>query len=284
MVQEQAQVDLNDGVWFHFDGQTDLATQGEYGGIRHTYRAGIGEVLKNIQKAQIINFDLGIGDPITPGPQPKRTLSLFSDTEDISWSVYPIETICAEKLHALISHGDENSRSKDVHDLAIFLPKADPKTLKKAIKNCFEFRETEIPTSFYEGVRQLNTSRLEKGLSIRDIEERTGIPKSTVREALTKSGMSLRNPLNGSARQIDRLHTKRGGHTPYGYAYLDGQLLFDPKEQSIVRKILKLHQSGMSGNAIATELNHQKIPSRTGKTWRPCVVRRIIKANQTMKK
>lgn len=163
LVQEQAQADLNDGAWFRFDGQTDLATQGEYGGIRHTYRAGIGEVLKNIKKAQIINFDLGIGDPITPGPQPKKTPSLFSGIEDISWSVYPIETICAEKLHALISHGDENSRSKDVHDLAIFLPKADPKTLKKAIKNCFEFRETEIPTSFYEGVRQLNTSRLEKG-------------------------------------------------------------------------------------------------------------------------
>ena len=163
LVQEQAQVDLNDGVWFRFDGQTDLATQGEYGGIRHNYRAGIGEVLKSIKKAQIINFDLGIGDPITPGPQIKKTPSLFSGSEDISWSVYPVETICAEKLHALISHGDENSRSKDVHDLAIFLPKADPKTLKKAIKNCFEFRETEIPTSFYEGVRQLNTSRLERG-------------------------------------------------------------------------------------------------------------------------
>lgn len=163
LVQEQAQVDLNDGVWFRFDGQTDLAAQGEYGGIRHTYRAGIGEVLKSIKKAQIINFDLGIGDPITPGPQIKKTPSLFSGSEDISWSVYPVETICAEKLHALISHGDENSRSKDVHDLAIFLPKADPKTLKKAIKNCFEFRETEIPTSFYEGVRQLNTSRLERG-------------------------------------------------------------------------------------------------------------------------
>jgi predicted nucleotidyltransferase component of viral defense system len=163
LVKEQAQVDLNDGVWFRFDGQTDLATQGEYGGIRHTYRTGIGEVLKNIKKAQMINFDLGIGDPITPGPQPKKTPSLFSDSEDISWSVYPIETICAEKLHALISHGDDNSRSKDVHDLALFLPKTDPKTLKKAIKNCFEFRETEIPKSFVEEVRQLNTTRLEKG-------------------------------------------------------------------------------------------------------------------------
>jgi len=93
--------------------------------------------------------------------------------------------------------------------------------------------------------------------------------------------MMLRNPLNGNAAHIDRLHTKRGGHTPYGYAYLDGQLLVDPKEQTIVRKIMKLHHSGLSGNAIAKELNHQKIPSRTGKSWSPCVVRRIIKFNQS---
>jgi len=162
MVQDQAQIDLNDGVWFRFESQMDLATQGEYGGIRHSYRAGIGEVLKNIKKAQIINFDLGIGDPITPGPQTVEVDSLLGE-ETISWSVYPIETICAEKLHALISHGDDNSRSKDVHDLAVFLPKADPKTLKKAIKNCFEFRNTEMPTSFVEVIRQLNTSRLEMG-------------------------------------------------------------------------------------------------------------------------
>jgi hypothetical protein len=107
-------------------------------------------------------FDLGIGDPITPGPQ-KVEVKTFTGNETLSWSVYPVETICAEKLHALISHGDDNSRSKDVHDLAIFLPKADPKTLKKAIINCFEFRETELPKSFTEHVRQLNTSRLEKG-------------------------------------------------------------------------------------------------------------------------
>lgn len=105
-----------------------------------------------------------------------------------------------------------------------------------------------------------------------------------MRETLVKNGMELRNPLNGNAHHIDRLHTKRGGSTPYGYAYLDGQLLIDPKEQMIVRKILKLHQSGLSGNAIANELNNQKITSRSGKAWRPCVVRRIIKANKTKKK
>ncbi len=163
-VRKQAEHDLDDGVWFRFESQVDLATQGEYGGIRHVYRAGIGEVLKNIKKAQIINFDLGIGDPITPGPQTVEVNPLIGH-EPMSWSVYPIETICAEKLHALISHGDQNSRSKDVHDLAVFLPKTDPKTLKKAIKNCFEFRETEVPESFLKELKNLNTSRLQKGWS-----------------------------------------------------------------------------------------------------------------------
>lgn len=128
------------------------------------YQAGIGKVLKNIKKAQIINFDHGIGDPITPGPQTVEVSPLIGH-ELISWSVYPIETICAEKLHALISHGDQNSKSKDVHDLAVFLPKTDPKTLRKAIKNCFEFRETEVPQSFLKDVKNLNTSRLQKGWS-----------------------------------------------------------------------------------------------------------------------
>jgi len=29
-----AETDLNDGVWFRFEDQVDLGTQGEYGGVR----------------------------------------------------------------------------------------------------------------------------------------------------------------------------------------------------------------------------------------------------------
>jgi predicted nucleotidyltransferase component of viral defense system len=164
LVKEKAESNLSDGVWFRFERQVDLATQGEYGGIRHVYRAGIGEVLKNLKKAQVVNFDLGIGDPVTPAPKNVVTPTMFEKkNEEISWSVYPIETICAEKLHALISHGDSNSRSKDIHDLAIFLPNADSKTLKEAIKKSFAFRETDVPPSFLKVLQKLDTTRLERG-------------------------------------------------------------------------------------------------------------------------
>lgn len=162
-VREKAEFDLEDGVWFRFEDQVDLATQGEYGGIRQIYRAGIGEILKNVKKARVVHFDVGIGDPVTPGPQAKETPSLLLPNEDLSWFVYPIETIIAEKLHALISHGDINSRSKDVYDLAAFLPKADPKILGQALKRCFDHRSTELLQNLSVTLNGIDTKSLERG-------------------------------------------------------------------------------------------------------------------------
>ncbi len=158
-----AETDLDDGVWFRFENQLDLATQGEYGGIRQTYRAGIGEVLNNLNKAQVVHFDVGIGDPVTPGPMSVETSSLILPDSNLSWSVYPVETIIAEKMHALISHGDINSRSKDVYDLAFLLPKAEADILGQALKRCFEFRETAVPRSFAMVLKSMDTKSLERG-------------------------------------------------------------------------------------------------------------------------
>lgn len=157
------ETELDDGVWFQFEDQVDLATQGEYGGIRQIYRAGIGEVLKNLNKAQVVHFDVGIGDPVTPGPMSTETSSLIIPDSSLSWQVYPVETIVAEKMHALISHGDINSRSKDVYDLAFLLPKADADILAQALKRCFEFRETKLPTSFSTVLKSMDTKSLERG-------------------------------------------------------------------------------------------------------------------------
>lgn len=160
---ERAESDIENGVWFRFEDQVDLATQGEYGGVRQVYRAGVGEVLKNLKKARVVHFDVGIGDPVTPGPLAITTPSLVSPNEDLSWSVYPIETIIAEKLHALIAHGNINSRSKDVYDLAAFLPKANAEVLGEALKRCFDHRSTELPQNLSATLRAIDTKNLERG-------------------------------------------------------------------------------------------------------------------------
>ena len=66
-------------------------------------------------------------------------------------------------MHALISHGDLNSRSKDVYDLANLLPKANSEILEEALKRCFEFRETELPNSFSAVLKSMDTKSLERG-------------------------------------------------------------------------------------------------------------------------
>lgn len=155
-----AEADLNDGVWFRFEQQVDLKAQGEYGGIRQSYRVGFGEVLKKLSKAQLLNFDLGIGDPVTPIAS--KTTALISG-EELSWSIYPLETIAAEKLHALIELGEINSRSKDVHDLVQFLPKVDKELLRESLRKCFKYRETELPERLSDTLKALNTKVLERG-------------------------------------------------------------------------------------------------------------------------
>jgi predicted nucleotidyltransferase component of viral defense system len=160
---EKTESDLGDGVWFRFEDHVDLATQGEYGGIRQIYRAGIGEVLQNLKKARVVHFDVGIGDPVTPGPLAIETPSLLSPCEGLGWSVYPIETIIAEKLHALIAHGNLNSRAKDVYDLAAFLPRADAEVLGHALKRCFTHRSTELSQNLSATLRAIDTTSLERG-------------------------------------------------------------------------------------------------------------------------
>lgn len=52
-----AEKDIGDGAWFRMERQVDLETQGEYGGIRQIYRAGFGEIPKQIERTQTISFD-----------------------------------------------------------------------------------------------------------------------------------------------------------------------------------------------------------------------------------
>lgn len=159
---EAIESDIGDGTWFILDSQIDLKTQGEYGGIRQTFRTGIGEKPKSVLRAQIINFDIGIGDPVTPGPVKTKTELLLGEGE-LTWLVYPIETIVAEKLQTLVDRGGNSSRAKDIYDLQYYLPKANTKLLKDAIKKCFKFRGTPIPDDLPNFLSNMDLSLLKRG-------------------------------------------------------------------------------------------------------------------------
>lgn len=154
--------DMGDGAWFVWEGEDTLQTQGEYGGRRLTFRAGIGEMPSKIKNALIVNIDLGIGDPVTPGPFKTETTCTLGEGS-LSWQVYPIETMLAEKIHALVVLGDTNSRSKDVYDIDLFWPQANIDNLRLALKATFKFRGDSVPQSFADTIRSIDTTLLKKG-------------------------------------------------------------------------------------------------------------------------
>jgi hypothetical protein len=79
--------------------------------------------------------------------------------------------------------------------------------------------------------------------------------------------MLLRPNKKVSGLDPKRPHRAFWGAIPYGRSLLDGQLVIDPKETKIVRKILALHRKGMSFNGIAKKLTKEMIPSKTGRNW-----------------
>ena len=145
------EANLGDAVWYVYEETVDLKTQGEYGGTRLVFRAGIGEQLTDLTRAQVIKLDFGIGDPVVPKPLTIVTKLTLGEGE-LSWQVYRVETILAEKLHALVTLGARNSRSKDVFDVNLLLPQAALEDLKSALTATFAFRGDPLPTSLADTI------------------------------------------------------------------------------------------------------------------------------------
>jgi len=112
---------------------------------------------------------------------------------------------------------------------------------------------------------------------LREIEEKTGFAKSSIRETLTARGLPLRNATKRQASKRKSEVKMRSPVIPYGHAWLEGKLVVEPREYKVVLKIMQLWQSGKSQAAIADFLNSQKVPTRMGKKWFHSSVGAIIK-------
>lgn len=156
--------DISDGAWFLFESEEAAAGQGEYEGISLKFRCGIGDPPTKLEKALRIGIDIGVGDPVTPGSVSTQTSATLG-YDEISWSVYPVESMIAEKLHALLHLGSRNSRSKDIYDLNLFWDRANLVALKGAIERTFMHRKFKVPSSFADAVAAIDTTILRRGWS-----------------------------------------------------------------------------------------------------------------------
>lgn len=119
----------------------------DYGGVRVTFFAFIGSVRVPVQ------FDVGIGDAITPTAQ-RVTFPSLLDIPAPKIRVYPKETVIAEKIETIVKRGLANSRLKDYYDLWILCNDSElrPEIVRKAIERTFARRKTPIPTIVPDGL------------------------------------------------------------------------------------------------------------------------------------
>lgn len=130
-----------DGVVF--DASTIVATEirqgASYGGVRVRLRARLG-------KADVpVQVDVGFGDVVTPPAELVEVPALL-DMPPARMMAYPWESTLAEKVHALVTLGRDNSRSKDFHDVWWLLQRQAPSlSLTLAVRATFQRRGTALP-------------------------------------------------------------------------------------------------------------------------------------------
>ena len=93
-----------------------------------------------------LQIDVGYGDIVTPSPQKSQWPGIL-DFPPVPLVTYPVETVIAEKLEAIVSLALANSRMKDFYDLYWLLSRITPNqdTLRSAIPNTFDRRQTVLP-------------------------------------------------------------------------------------------------------------------------------------------
>ena len=93
---------------------------------------------------QVLTMDIGFGDIVTPAPVNLDYPSLLNHLPSANILAYSLETVIAEKMHAVIDLADQSSRMKDYYDLYQILntQELDTVVLQEAITRTFENRHT----------------------------------------------------------------------------------------------------------------------------------------------
>jgi len=117
---------------------SDIAEEIKYSGIRLLILAKFDTI------QQFLQIDIGFGDIIIPEPVLISYPTLVSGLNSPDIMTYSIETVIAEKFHAMIQHSIFNSRMKDFYDVYILLKnnKIDKQQLQFAILQTFKHRNT----------------------------------------------------------------------------------------------------------------------------------------------
>jgi len=112
-----------------------------YGGMRASLQAYLAGARIPVQ------IDIGFGDAVTPAATDLDFPTLLEGMPSANVLAYPMETVVAEKVEAMVDLGISNSRMKDFTDVAVAARRMafDGATLVSALRATFHRRGTAFP-------------------------------------------------------------------------------------------------------------------------------------------
>jgi hypothetical protein len=139
---EITQQPVDDGLRFSETVKAvETRKEADYAGARVT-------VMATLEQARIpLQIDIGFGDLVTPAAEQINYPVLLDDLSPPRLGAYPVYTVVAEKLQAIVSLGMVNTRLKDYFDLQVLLEREqlDEEVLAAAVRRTFAVRSTPLP-------------------------------------------------------------------------------------------------------------------------------------------
>lgn len=159
VIKEIMEIGNMDVIKFEFKGTERITEQNDYHGLRIKLVGSIGR-----SKTPIF-IDLGIGDVIIPESSIISLETIIEGFEKPRIRAYPMETIIAEKLDAILYLMEASSRMKDYYDIYYLAisKNFDGTTLHEAIYNTFKNRDHLMHMkniyglSKFKGIENLNS-------------------------------------------------------------------------------------------------------------------------------
>lgn len=127
-----------------------------YGGLRVELKGTLHGARVHLQ------IDVGYGDVVTPGAEEIELPGILKDLEEPRLKGYPVYTVIAEKLEAMVHLGMTNSRMKDFYDVDFLLGKfeLEEAVLREAVQRTFARRGTALPEGEPEDVNHTSASTI----------------------------------------------------------------------------------------------------------------------------
>lgn len=129
MVQDIADVEIDDGMTFSVKEGEEIMEDSEYGGVRVSMVAHMEHTVIPMK------IDVSTGDAITPEETLHGYKLMFEERTIDIWA-YPIETVLSEKIETALARNVINTRMRDYYDIYMLLNSGryvDPSVLREAI-------------------------------------------------------------------------------------------------------------------------------------------------------